>query len=115
MSPTAGNVNEVDLPLSQVNSDLTRCPRCQGTHVILEGDFLRHYREEFKDGQTVDIVLGDRCKLGSKIFCPVCQAVFRLIPDDIYNEKHDSMRIRIELAKRDGLLQQLSEDKVTIQ
>lgn len=115
MSPTPDNFTEIDLPLSRVNNDLTRCPKCRGTHVTLEGDFLRHYREDFQDGQTTGIILGQRCKLAARILCPACQAVFQLIPDDIFNEKHDSMRIRIELAKRDGLLQQLNEEKITIQ
>jgi hypothetical protein len=115
MSQTRGNYTEIDLPLSQVNSDLTRCPRCQGTYVTLEGEFLRHYREEFQDGQSVNIVLGERCKLAARIACPACQVVFQLIPDDVFNEKHDNMRIRIELAKRDGLLQELNEEKITIQ
>lgn len=95
----------VDLPLSQVNDNLTRCPKCQGTHVFLEGDFLRHYVEEFKDGHSEEINLGERCKLVSKITCQQCNIRFNLMPDELFNEKTDNMRIRIELAKRDGLMQ----------
>lgn len=115
MSPTNGNFTEIDLPVSQVNSDLTRCPKCSGTRVTLEGDFLRHYAEEFQDGKSTDLVLSQRCKLVAKITCPACRAVFQLIPDEVFNEKHDNMRIRIELAKRDGLLQRIDEEKITIQ
>ena len=111
MSLTPNNFSVVELPLSQVNSDLTRCPKCSGTHVVIEGDFLRHYQEEFQEGKSVKIDLGDRCKLAARISCSNCRITFLLVPDNIYNEKHDNMKIRIELAKRDGLLGQLDQTK----
>lgn len=114
MQPTYDSYAVVDLPLSRVNDKLTQCPKCSGTSVRVEGDFLRHYREEFQNGESTDIELADRCKLASKVSCHHCKVTFNLVPDQIYDEKQDSMRIRIELAKRDGLLQELDSTKPPI-
>jgi hypothetical protein len=81
-------------------TDTVRCPQCGTPTVLVEGRWIRPFTEEFEDGKSLGEQLSATItKDVTSLCCPVCRVQFRILPDNILDQKLENINLKERLKE----------------